>query len=425
VAAQSRIVNTPDPLIEIMLPHDVSAVPAVEAAARLPAFVGGPADAANRLRGVKALVVGAGSIGFEFVQQLARWQVASIGIVDPKKFKGPSLLTHSAPPEAVGQAKALYAAQLAKRLSPRTRVFALEGVFASWPLSRLAEFEVVFLATDNLLAELQVSRACFPLRLPVIHGSVHGETLSGHVRFYGHGGPSAACVACGFTREEWAHLNRSTRFSCEGLMANDPSIQAEGQPTMSVHALCSLISQLALLQFARDLLALGQSVRELTLEYCAYPQTIVPSKLTRHPQCPCPHVVFRRAAPPRPLAECTLSELSKSAAADAEKDRGVSFEVDEHYYVAQATCPCGGQEPVQRFVTPGAGDVGPCPGCRRPLARHPFHSFRPVPASALGPALVRPLREVGAADARWVVVRRDDDAVLFLNSPPTPNALQP
>src|SRR5437016_6105277 len=173
-----------DPIVEIMLPPGVSPEPPVESAARLPAFLGGPPDAEVRLKAVKALVVGSGSIGWEIVQQLARWQVAQITIVDPKKFKRESLVTHSVSPEAVGESKANYAGRCAKLLSPRSRVFVLEDVFASVSLSLLAEFDVVFLATDNLFAELQVSQACFPLGVPMVHGSVHGETLSGHVRFY-------------------------------------------------------------------------------------------------------------------------------------------------------------------------------------------------------------------------------------------------
>jgi len=408
--------RTQGPFIEIMPPRGASWEPAVEAGARLPAFFGGPADGAERLRTVKALVVGGGSIGYEFIQQLARWQVGLIGIVDPKKLKAESLITHSAAPDSVGEAKALYAGQLAKRLSPRTRVFALEGVFASLPLPCLAEFDVVFLATDNLLAEVQVSRACFPLGLPVIQGSVHGETLSGHVRFYGHGGATAPCVACGFTREEWAHLNRNTVFSCEGDHSAKPEARIDGQPTMSVHALCSLIAQLALLQFVKDRLALGGSVRESTLEYCAYTQQIVNTKLVRQGECLCPHIVFRRALPPRrPLAKCALRELHQAAAGGVEKDGGVSFEVDDCDYVEQAICSCGEQPPVQRFVNRDAGHVGHCLSCQRVLAPHPFHSFRPAPASALGQSLDRPLCELGAEGARWVVVRLDDEAVLFLD----------
>lgn len=411
-----------DPFNEITLPPGARIEPMTAAEARLPSFVSGPADAAERLRHVKALVVGAGSIGFEFVQQLARWQVELLAIADPKKFKGASLVTHAVPEEAIGQAKAIYAGHLAKGLSPRTRVFALEGEFASVPLSRLLEFDVVFLATDNLLAELQVSRRCFPLRLPVIHGSVHGETLSGNVRFYGHDGPSAPCVACGFTREEWAHLNNNTRFSCEGLTAPNQHARDEGQPTMSVHALSSLIGQLALLHFIRDRLQLAGPVRDETLEYCAYTQKIVTTKLDRHLQCPCPHAVFRRLSPPRPLAECRLRDLLKATGGNAEADGTASLDVDDYHFVEQAICSCDDYHPVRRFFSPNGENVGQCLHCQRPLARHPFHSHRPVPAAALGTLLDRPLRDLGAEHARWVVVRRDDDAVLF--HPQRSNSLQ-
>jgi hypothetical protein len=251
--------------------------------------------------------------------------------------------------------------------------------------------------------------------LPVVQGSVHGETLSGHVRFYGHAGAAAPCVACGFSREEWAHLNRSSLFSCEGLSAPNTRMPREGQPTMSVHALCSLIAQLTLLQFAKDRLSLGAAVRDTTLEYCAYPQTLMTSKLTRHPKCPCPHVVFRRARAPRPLGECSLRELFRAAVGETMDLRGVSYDVEDFQYVERAWCPCGSQQSVQRFVRAGAHDIGRCQRCRQPLGCQPFHSFAPVPASVLANAVDRPLRELGVIEPRWIVLRRPDDAVLFLN----------
>lgn len=396
-----------DPFIEITLPAGAPSEPPADAAARLPQFMGGPADAAERLSGLKVLIVGGGSIGFEFIQQLARWGVAAIAIVDARKFKRASLITHAVSPDAIGESKAIYSARLAKRLSPRTHVWALEGEFISVPLACLAEFDIVFLATDNLLAEIQVSRACFPLGLPVIHGSVHGETLSGHVRYYGHGGPGAPCVACAFTSEEWTHLNRSTLFSCEGARSGKSPPQ-EGQATMSVHALCSAIAQLALLQFLRDWLGLGAEVRDRALEYCAYPQQIVTTRLASRADCPCPHTIYSRAAAPRPLAQCALRELGTDARS--------SFEVDNYCFAEKAICGCGSSQPVQRFVTPGGGNVGACASCGGPLALHPFHSFRAVPAAALGETINRPLHQLGADGARWVLVRCDDEATLFLNN---------
>src|SRR5438045_8037045 len=83
--------------------------------ARLPRFMGGPEDAVPRFASLKALVVGSGSVGTEIEQHLARWQIQELAVVDPKIFKTESLLTHSIPAEAVGEAKACYAATLAKR----------------------------------------------------------------------------------------------------------------------------------------------------------------------------------------------------------------------------------------------------------------------------------------------------------------------
>jgi molybdopterin/thiamine biosynthesis adenylyltransferase len=409
--------------LEITLPAGADSIPLVDVAARLPRFVGGPPDASARLAGLRALIVGAGSIGFEYVQQIARWQAEQIGIVDPKKFKSESLMTHGAPPEAIGHSKAMYAARLAKRISPRSRVFALPAEFSSVPLSRLAEFNLVLLATDNLLAELRVSQACFPLGLPVIQGSVHGDTLSGHVRIYGHGSPAAPCVACGFTRAEWDYLNHNSLFSCEGFVSPATKSEVALQPTMSVHALCSFIAQLSLLYSMRDHLSLGKSVRDTVTEFCAYTGQIVTTELTRREQCPCPHSRYRRATPPRPLRECTLRELAQAAAKDSDEAADASFELDDWFYAEQATCPCGHQQRVQRFVNARMRHVGHCQKCQRPLPRNLFYTHRAAPGTLLEPLIDTPLRQLSGAEARWAIVRGATNATLFLHATETPKTL--
>jgi hypothetical protein len=119
-----------------------------------------------------------------------------------------------------------------------------------------------------------------------------------------------------------------------------------------------------------------------------------------------------------------LRELFSAAAGDATDGGDISFEVDNFQYVERASCPCGSQQPVQRFGRAAAHDIGRCQGCRQPLGQQPFHSFAPVPASVLGNAVDRPLRELGAIEPRWIVLRRPHDAVLFLN-PATPTAYEP
>jgi molybdopterin/thiamine biosynthesis adenylyltransferase len=352
------------------------------------------------------------------VQNLARWQVPEIAVVDPKRFKAESLLTHAIGPEAVGGSKALYAARLAKRISPRTRVLAADRGFESIGLGELARFNVVFLATDGLLPELKVSQACLSLGTPVVQGSVHGESLCGHVRFFGHGGPEAPCVACGFTREEWAHLNRSTIYSCEGNGSNGPKIPIEGQPTRSLSSLCSLTAQLGLLQFARDRLGLGAAVRDTVLEYCAYTHQTVITKLVRKPDCPCDHRILGRAAPPRPLTDCSLRDLEKAAAlSDTEAD--VTFEIDNSLWAEQARCECGGWRATHRFVRANTTALGQCPECGQATTVHPFGSYQRVPAWRTEPFRDQPLGTLGATDVRWAVVRSNQRGVLFLNPPQT------
>jgi molybdopterin/thiamine biosynthesis adenylyltransferase len=403
--------NNRNCLTEISLPPGASPAPLADFGERLPPFIGGPEDAAQRLASVRALVAGSGSVGLEVVETLARWKVAEIAVVDPKRFKGESVLTHGIPPEAVGESKAFYAGRLAKRISPLTRVSAAERGFETIGFAELARFSVVFLATDNLLAELKVSQACLSLGTPVVQGSVHGECLCGHVRFFGHGGPEAPCVACGYTRDEWAHLNRSTLYSCEGSGANTP---AEGQPTRSLSSLCSLAAQLASLQFARDLLGLGAPVRDTVLEYCAYTHQTVITKLVRKPDCPCEHQVLRRTAAPRAIRNCSLRELQEAAGLGT----AVTFEVDGGLWAEQGRCECGEWGALGRFVSESDTTYGPCQLCGKATKGHPFQCHRRVPAAVTEPFRDQQLGALGAVDICWAAVRSNQHGALFLD--PTP-----
>ncbi|MHC4949288.1 MAG: ThiF family adenylyltransferase [Planctomycetota bacterium] len=90
------------------------------AAGRLPAFIGGPSDAADRLASTSVLLVGAGSVGARIGEHLGRLGVGEVAVVDPKRF-GPGLGTQAIEPADVGRPKASTVAARIKRISPRTR----------------------------------------------------------------------------------------------------------------------------------------------------------------------------------------------------------------------------------------------------------------------------------------------------------------
>jgi molybdopterin/thiamine biosynthesis adenylyltransferase len=394
-------------LTEIILAADARAAPDVDLASRMPQFIGLADNPGPVLRGLRVAVIGVGSVGGRIALHLARAQVAELILCDRSCFKKESLLTQPMLPEAICELKAGYIGRLCKLISPGTRILVFDGPFEELDAVALAEVDVVFLATDNLAVEVAVGQACKNLGKVLNHASVHGETLVAQVRCFGNTHDDGPCPACGFGADEWRHLHEQTAFKCELTEDGRPVQEIKVQPTVSVSFLCSMAADLAVLQMFRQVLKLGQPVADTLLEYSGFTHRTAPSPLKRNPECPCDHQVWKRMQPPRPLAACGLAEL-----ADAAGIANPSFLVDELAFVETASCPCGAKVEVQQFA-PVDGPIASCQRCWNGLYADTFKSHRPVAARIAADVLDRPLKDIGAAEARWVVVRNDDRAALF------------
>jgi len=194
----------------------------VPLAARLPKFIGGPADAAMKLMLLRVMIIGLGSVGGRIATHVARIGVAMLWLVDPKCFKSESLLTHEIEPRDVGKSKARTIARRCKAISPATRVFHFDGGVECLPLDAFADADLVVMATDNLAAEIEVGQRCLCLGKPLVQASVHGDTLTAQVRWFGNTDAQGPCPACGFGQTEWRMLDEQTRFSCEGPPTHNP-----------------------------------------------------------------------------------------------------------------------------------------------------------------------------------------------------------
>jgi molybdopterin/thiamine biosynthesis adenylyltransferase len=388
----------------------ISPAPHPSRAARLPRFLSGQADPGDLLDRLGVTLVGAGAVGRNIAFSLARLMIGRLRIVDSGRFKAESLLTQAILPADIGQPKAGNAAAACKAISPRSRVLAFDGPVEALETTALADTDLVLLATDNLLAELEVGQRCLHLKKPLVQAAVHGETLTAQVRFFGNAVADSPCPACGFNTAEWDHLNNETTFSCEGVTGSRPVARSRPAPTMSVSFLCSLAADLALMQVLRFVAGLGGPVENTLLEYCGYTHRTAISPLGRRPDCPADHVAWEPGRLPAPLAECSLAELTRRAG--FEGDAQASFLVDEMRFVQSATCSAGHQVSVDRFL-PAVGDIGRCTRCDRSLCAQPFYSHRPVTASRLGERRGRPLGEICGVTPRWVVVRNGERGVLF------------
>jgi molybdopterin/thiamine biosynthesis adenylyltransferase len=394
---------------------NTNATPATTA--RLPKFVGGPADAAARLQALRIAIVGCGSVGLRVALALARLGVKRIVCVDPKRTKAESILTHPILPSAIGRPKAELAAEMCRAISPTTVVEACVTGIAEMPLSVLAGLDAMLMATDNLRAEVDAGQLALNLGVPLIHAAVLGEMLVAQVRFFGNASADAPCPACLYNRAEWQfYAARSARFNCAGAINAKPRAETQEAPTMSVSFLCSMAADLAMMQLLRHALRLGKPVADTMLEYCAYTHRTTITPLARNPRCQREHVAYERVVPPRALADCAPAELVRAAglgdAAGAQ-----SLAVDDLRFAETGICQQGHTQALRRFAAMSQA-AGVCDTCGQPTWAVAYQSQHRVPLAALAGAAECPLRQLGAESPRWAVLQGGARSFLFLQPVP-------
>lgn len=412
---------------------------------RLPQLVGLARDADAELDRLRLAIIGAGSVGLAIALSAARLQVGGLLLVDGGRYKMASLLTHGILPHEAAAAlpKAAHAGRLCKQISPRTRVFAYDGPIQAMAMDALVGFDLVVLATDNVAAEIEAGLRCLRLRTPLVQAAVHGETLVAQVRFYRNADAGGACPACSLNRAEIEMLTTGRELKCDGTGAAPRGARAGAVPTRSTSCLCGLAADLAMIEILKYVLGLGPWAApgrtsaaasggaapaggtacgtpagrggDYVLEYAGYTSKAVVTPLaSRASACVCDHAAtWLPASPPRPLAACSLSELAEAAGPGGGLDRAW-FTVDGMVFALAGVCSCGKRRRLNVFTAPGAAGHERCGACGEPFCAEAFFWRRAVAAEELKEQVNRPLREIGAAGARCVLVAGDDNrAVLF------------
>jgi len=377
---------------------------------RLPQFIKGPQDACAKLRGLRVIVVGTGSVGARAAFHLARMGVAELWLVDGKNFKAESLLTHEIGPEDVGKSKATVIGHRCKAISPTTHVHVFMGRVQELPMDAFAVADLVLIATDNLAAELEVSRRCRQLGKPLIHAAVHGESLTVQIRCFSNAREDSPCVGCGFTQEEWKRLAQQAQFSCNGSAPFATPVS--DFLTLSASSLCSLAADLALNQVLRLVLTLGGPVTDTMVEFCGYTNLAVTSPLVCNTSCPCDHRRYELASAPKRLRDASLAELAK-AAGFRDSVGVMTFTLEGFEWARLGQCECPVPRAVDRFIASGQADAGRCGNCRSPLRVTPFFRDRTVSSWTLRNAAEASLEALGAPGVGCVLADNGNHAVIF------------
>ena len=385
----------------------------IPVATRFPQLIGSSVSAAALFATLQAIVVGTGAVGRRIAIHLARIGIGTLGVIDPGRYdERANLVTQEIFTADLGRAKSERTGEVCKQVSPATRVLMYEGRFQDLDPVSLAEADVVFLATDNLAAEVEASYQFRLLGIPLVQASVHGETLVAQVRFLANQRADSPCLVCGYGPSEYEHLNKSSWFRCSGSHSTaGPVEQTQVVPTTSTSYLCALAADLALVQWTRHTLGLGEPVADTLLQYCGFTHRMTQTELVRRDQCRGGHMILDHRTLPGPLAECKWSSLAGLAGFNGRTHQASSLTLDNLSYVTSARCRCQ-THPVERFL-PGGQNLGTCPICREHITPQPFYTSRPTPGSELHAQRHRRLKELGGAAATWAVVNGNERGVLF------------
>jgi molybdopterin/thiamine biosynthesis adenylyltransferase len=400
---------------KIMLSTNMPAAENTTLDQRLAALLGASPGADLILTGLKALLIGCGAIGRNVALHLARLKISELRLVDKKKIKKESLLTHSVVPQEISMPKASSLGRIAKTINPGTQVYALDGAVETLDLTWIKDVDFVILATDNLNAEIAVGQRCLWLGIPLIQAAVHGDTLVAQVRFFGTQKQNT-CPACGYSRAEWSALNRQTKYSCEGNAPGAVGVKIIAPPTMSFSFLCSLAADLSLAQVLRHTLNLGAPVDNTILEYCMYTHKTAISPLKRNPSCPCDHTTFGLASTLQKISEFSLAEIARMAGYDRETGlTGVSFRLGDMQFCEEGFCKCCQNGPLRQFIHPDKLTQR-CKSCGENIYPHPFFTYRHVPATIVLDQLDCRLGILGVKTEKWAMLRGPRQSLILMAS---------
>ncbi|RUR36051.1 HesA/MoeB/ThiF family protein [Vreelandella populi] len=156
----------------------------------------------ERLRGARALIIGAGGLGSPAALYLAAAGVGQITIADADTVELSNLQRQIAHQQtSIGQNKAVSAKQSMQALNPECRIVAFERHAEGEELERLvASADVVLDCTDRFSSRYAVNAATQEARVPLVSGAA--IRFSGQLAVFDPREPDSPCYACLYPQDE-------------------------------------------------------------------------------------------------------------------------------------------------------------------------------------------------------------------------------
>ena len=266
------------------------------------------------MRGLHAVLVGAGALGNQVFQTLGLLGTGRITLVDPDIVE-PSNLTRSVLFRCgplIGRNKAEALAEAGRSLFLASQIVPIPREIADVGFREVSQADVIFSCVDSDLSRLEIAYISTKLDLPVVDAALGTQNYShGRVTFFA--GKSAACFGCRLTsqrRRELLTLWDEEVHSC----ADAPSIRDRVFP--STPTMAAVVGAMQVELGLRSLIALQEGAQR---ESYSFEITIdEPSRLDRihlpvSDACPFHHASGALIECAGPSAQTTVAHLLEAA----------------------------------------------------------------------------------------------------------------
>lgn len=189
----------------------------------------------ERMRQVRALVVGAGALGNEVARVLGMLGAAQVVVVDPDAVEASNLprSIFFSGGTIIGQNKARALALRAEELFPRAIWSPIGKEIADVGFQSLAKSNLFFSCVDSDLARLEIAYIARRLNVPVVDGGLSTQNFShGRVTFF-PGCLNHGCYGCMLSPRKRRKLLELWQATLRPCVPTESNAEAGSTPTMA------------------------------------------------------------------------------------------------------------------------------------------------------------------------------------------------
>ena len=346
-------------------------------------------------RARRLVVIGAGNIGSELVDHVARAPVDEVLVIDRDRYEPGNLAGQSILARDVGRAKAEVQKERLLAANPGLRVEAVVDELGNVPRGRYRAAAVLS-GVDSLDARLQINEIVFPLGVPWIDAGVNAtDGLYARVSVFIPG--RTACMECGWDQSVYDRLEQER--PC--LAGRD-----SGVPTNAPTSLGALAAGLQAVELGKLLsgdLAHLAAGKEILLDARSHKLYVTSYRL--NPGCRFSHERWRVAElRGRPAALTFREVLERGMEGGGASNGPPSISVEGHRFCTRLVCvACGRRRSLLRLPARRRPSERVCPACGGELVPVGLETHDRLPLERSNRSLMRrTLANVGLR--RWDIV---------------------